>query len=273
MPAALPYDRFSAQGNVFCVLDFQYIDTPVPRQTIQRWANVAQTRFFDQLLIIDASADHDNPYPVVIYNADGSTAEQCGNGMRAPAFWLHRRGHTRATVLHPPAGAVEIAKLQPSTQSNRAWVKVRLPGPCVESEHALWPDTPALGAARVSLGNPHLVLRWPHPPTGDECLQVGGHAQQDPHFPDGVNVGLAHVRGDDVQLRVYERGVGPTDACGSGACAAAFALAAMGVRQPPITVGQPGGKLMVDWSGDVHAARVVELAGDVDWIEQGQFQA
>lgn len=279
-PHAIGFDRFSAQGNVFCIVNAHDVLTPLDPDDIKRWAGPTHARFFDQLLVIDPIVDTEKPCPVAIYNADGSTAEQCGNGMRALAFWLMRLGGQAHHALQPPAGVVEILDIQadnnPIDRPTRAWVNVRLPGPQGQQHHDHWPNTPALAAVSLSLGNPHLVLQWPHPPSVDECFDVGARLQTHADFDGGVNVGLAHAPNPShdhaIDLRVYERGVGPTQACGSGACAAASALAGLGAAQAPVTVAQPGGSLVVDWAGDASATRVVELAGDVDWIEQGQFQ-
>jgi len=208
---------------------------------------------FDQLLVLRPGDTHALA-DIEIYNADGSSAEQCGNGMRAIAAWLERRGELAdRTRVETPAGPVFLAR------SAEHGFTADLPGPEPLDAVTMGLAPRSLPAdvldwRMVSVGNPHLVVDWPERPTRNALAEfVTALERTDWHGR--VNIGLMHpASADTVDLRVHERGAGPTLACGSAACAAAWAMRTTRPDGGPVTVRQPGGTLVVDL--DPSAGRV-----------------
>jgi len=272
MTETIPYIQYSAQGNDFLVIDGEQWSPLESQSQIKDWTASIREIGWDQLLIVDLDRTA-KQVAVQIHNADGSVAEQCGNGMRAVVQFLHethRDLDPTDLTLQPPAGKVLVKEAR-FTSPGKAWVHVALPGP--SNIELLRPPPASLATESVglSLGNPHWVLFWPHEPTKQECQEIGLALQNHSNFPNGVNVGLAHWDGMAIQLRVYERGVGPTMACGSGACASAIALLSQTSAPSTLKVHQPGGEVMVHWPDPRTSGNFIELAGDVMRLGQGQL--
>ncbi len=274
----IPYVKLSAQGNDFIVIDGHdsgennYVNHLSPHQMTQ-WADRSSGIGFDQLLVLYPTTSPTG-FDVAIYNADGSEAEQCGNGMRALAYYLmvrHPELKTQAITLHPPAGRVDIRNVEPRHANKQALVSVSLPGPVDIKNDSNEAFKPATHVVHLSMGNPHLILVWPQQPNESECFEVGGQLQNRPSFLGGINVSLAHVTETGINLRVYERGVGPTLACGSGACATVAALTTLGLTTTKTTVHQPGGSLVIDWQTAKDLDNKITLTGSVDWIGKGHL--
>jgi diaminopimelate epimerase len=175
-------------------------------------------------------------------NADGSEAEMCGNGVRCAARWLDEAGEGDAIAFETSAGTI------------RSRVVAREPEYLVRVDMR-WPRTyspipfsiPI--ATFVDLGNPHVVVFQ----SSTEALDLEELArifQRHPAFPNGTNVHIAARLGDRaIRVRHWERGVGLTQACGTGAVACAAAALFDNVAQSPVDVYVPGGKLVVEWDG------------------------
>lgn len=254
--AGMRFFKLQALGNDFMLVDTRSTPgafAPAP-DAVVRLADRRTGIGFDQMLIL-RPGDDSVPFRVEIFNADGSRAEQCGNGMRAIAAWLDRRGElTPATRLGTPAGPVDLAR-----HADGGYTAV-LPGPQALAPEALDLDAPHLprdlaGWTLVSLGNPHLIMNSDHAPTPADLARIVGVLDEGA-WRGRVNLGLMHIESDDrATLRVHERGAGPTQACGSAACAAAWALRMHRPSTAPVAVEQPGGTLVVDLSS--RAGRVV----------------
>ncbi|MEJ2534839.1 MAG: diaminopimelate epimerase [Gammaproteobacteria bacterium] len=193
-----------------------------------------------------------------IWNADGSRAEQCGNGVRCIGRYLQMNGETTGEdfTLDGPAGPVRLRCLEDG--------RVRVALGRAVFEPASVPTTlePREGLCEleleggrvtlgvVSMGNPHAVLRVDDAEAAP-IRDLGARIGADPAFPEGCNVGFAEVADrDTLRLRVFERGAGETLACGSGACAAAAHAHRMGWVGERVRVIQPGGLLIIDLAGD-----------------------
>lgn len=181
-----------------------------------------------------------------IFNADGSEAEMCGNGVRCVARYLAERGAGDAFTLATLAGpiAVEVVRREPF-EARVDVGRVRFP-------HAAREETfEALGATwrfyDVSLGNPHAVIFVPDVGTVD-LVALGTSVQRLDRFPAGTNVHVASVEDrSTLRVRHFERGVGLTRACGTGAVACAAAAITVRDVTSPVTVHVPGGTLEVVW--------------------------
>ncbi len=191
----------------------------------------------DGLLVIGSGAA--GPSMRVI-NADGSEAEMCGNGVRCVARYLDECGDGADQIIETKAGPIATSVLvrgpvyRVRVDMGRAHV-VDMPLP--------WPQ-----AVAVDVGNPHLVMFVASLDDVD-LADLGERLQHDALFPNGVNVHLAVVRDEHtLDARHYERGVGLTMACGTGAVACAKAAIARGVAHSPVTVRVPGGELQIEFT-------------------------
>ncbi|NKI35802.1 diaminopimelate epimerase [Wenzhouxiangella sp. XN79A] len=256
--APVRFAKLEGLGNDFMLVDARSgaptppLDPAILRRLADRRLGVG----FDQFLLLLPSRD-DAAFAVVIHNADGSPAEQCGNGMRALAAWLdaHDQLPEHGLVVATPAGPVHLDRAEP-IDGQAAW-SAELPG------LQLLERGP--GRREVRLGNPHRVLRVDVPPDA-EALAAAFRAEPDAA---GLNLGLAcAVDRHRIALRVHERGAGPTPACGSGACAAAASMIASGEVDRPVRVDQPGGSVVVDWQPGESRVRLTGPARPIfeGWI-------
>lgn len=260
----LAFSKWEGLGNDFIVIDADTwrragsaLDSPQEARPteVRRLCDRHTGIGADGVLIIDDSG----PVPSLeIWNADGSTAEMCGNGIRCAARWLSER----RTSVDPTADPTNVVIATPaglhrtSVRSGTDWVAVEMrPYSLVPADLPLlatmpWLDEPidvdgyTLRVSAVSMGNPHLVAL---DDVGDARLLFGPRLAADPRFPKGVNVGFARIDAGSVYLSVFERGAGWTRACGTGACAAVAAAVELRrlERGVPTRVVLPGGELEV----------------------------
>ena len=261
----LPFTKMHGAGNDFVVLDATR--APLALSPAQ-YRFLADRRFgigADQILIVepgDPARGTDFTYRIM--NADGGEVEQCGNGARCFARYVHDKGLTTRTTIRV------------QTRKTVIWLRLQLDGrvtvdmgapflvpaevpfdttglsPRLEFGAELWPVALAnhpVELAVVSMGNPHAVMRV------DSVAQapvdeLGPQIESHPRFPRRVNAGFMEVvsRGH-IRLRVYERGTGETLACGSGACAAVVAGIRLGWLDTTVDVDMPGGRLTISWAG------------------------
>jgi len=273
---ALRFTKMHGAGN-----DFVVVDGRAPAW--QPWlaqpdavARLCDRRFgvgCDQLMVLEPARSREAAFGYRIHNADASVARQCGNGVRCLAAWLEREGLARAPfVLDSPAGPVAVRR------GADAALSVALREPDFDPAGVSYAGTGAGGSVEaggrrfrfdvVGMGNPHAVIVVDDADAAPVDA-LGAALQRDPRFPDRVNVGFVQpIDRHHARLRVYERGVGETLACGSGACAAAAVLVRAGLADPPLALALPGGTLVVDWSGPGHRAW---LSGPVAFVFDGEW--
>lgn len=195
-----------------------------------------------------------------LLNADGSVAEMSGNGIRCLAQAVFQAGLARPPVLHvaTDAGLRTVRVLGRSGPCTHR-MSVEMGQAKVVGAEPEWVEGDVLRAVRVDVGNPHVVLHWggAELPGRDALVAIG--ARIDGATPGGANVEivLPGATGDALDMVVYERGVGPTQACGTGACAAAAAAHEWELCGPIATVHMPGGPV------EIALADPVLLTGDV----------
>ncbi len=204
----------------------------------------------------------DDPPSMEVWNADGSVAEMCGNGLRCVVRRLVEDGRWPGGgdgAVQTGAGPVH-AELAGGDE-----VKVGIAVPRLIDGDPV--DVDGVRGHRVDLGNPHFVVF-----TDDDLMTFGPRLEAHPAFPDRTNVEQVTVRPDGaLQMRVWERGVGETPACGSGACAAAVAAAATSrVSGRVIDVWNPGGRLRVHLPG--FDGGQVELQGPAVTVFRGRWR-
>jgi diaminopimelate epimerase len=268
--------KMHSLGNDFLVLDCVSSPCPLTAEQIALWADRKRGIGFDQLLIIAPPTIKDADFDYEIYNADGSKAEQCGNGTRCVAFLAHYLGLNKSErMIWNSAGGIVETILEKTRQ-----IKTLMTVP--ELNHADIPYTGGNGELNqelvangetftvtpVSMGNPHGVIFVEN--LIDLDVEVIGKAlTQHEFFPEQANIGFCQVVDKQfVRLRVYERGVGETLACGTGACAAVVAAHLNGLVEERVKVSLPGGKLRILWEGSGSA---VVMVGDANLVHHGEI--
>jgi diaminopimelate epimerase len=263
-------------GNDFAVIDCRAGAALPDAEQIRRMGDRHFGIGFDQLLSIEAPTSPGAVASYRILNQDGSFAGQCGNGARCVAHWLVRSGVTMAPefLLDSPAGVIRVRRTGNDYALGMghprfAPEQIPLLAEADALQYFLPLDGEQHAFSAVSMGNPHAVFRVDS--VLDAPVERWGKAVQAAQvFPEGVNVGFAEVldRGN-IRLRVYERGVGETLACGSGACAAAVSLIRQGLVARTLAVHLPGGTLMIDWPDD---AAAVTMTGPAVWVYDGEWR-
>ena len=210
---------------------------------------------FDQLMWLDPSDAAEVAAAYRVFNADGSEVEQCGNGLRCLAWLVARDGET-AFALSSPAGVVNARVGGEDDVAVSMGAPIFAPAdiPFLADEEALRyvidVDGEALEISALSMGNPHAVIDVSDVATAP-VERLGAKLEVHARFPEKTNVGFAHYQARDrIALRVFERGVGETLACGTGACAAVVSGIRRGLLDDEVSVAVPGGELMVSWRGD-----------------------
>lgn len=274
------FSKMHGAGNDFVVLDHRDGRAPPAPALCRALADRHFGVGCDQILVIEPARDDSVAAAYAIFNADGSRAGQCGNGARCIAAWLDR--DARALGAHSPTGfdllspsGRHAVRLQPDGRVQLDMGRPRfepahipLSGFSAADEYHLTPHGLSVRFAAVSMGNPHAVIRV-EDVSRAPVETVGPALQRDPAFPESVNVGFAQLVDDThLRLRVFERGVGETLACGSGACAAAVVFMRRGLVSRSVDVQLPGGTLRVDWPDD---NATVTMTGPATFVFEGEW--
>ena len=231
---------------------------------------------FDQLLTIEPARDPSCAFAYGIWNTDGSRSGQCGNGLRCVARWLARAGAlgNGLTRLQSPSGAVAVELLEDGRvradmgepRFAPAEVPIRVDAP--SDRYTLHIDGDAVDVGAVSMGNPHALIEVDDVDAAP-VARLGARIEHAPEFPQGCNVGFAQrLAPDAIRLRVWERGVGETLACGSGACAAVVLLRRRARLDASVRVSLPGGELLIHWEGPGHR---VWMTGPATFVFDGEW--
>ena len=272
----IAFTKMHALGNDFAVFDAPDGQAPLAAGQLRSLADRHTGIGFDQALVLEPPRRAATDVFYRIFNADGREVEQCGNGARCIAALLAARGAARsgALMLDSPAGRIE-ARVHPGGQVSVNMGPVRfdpaaLPfeAPLEADQYPLEVDGDTVQIGAVSIGNPHAVLTVESVETAP-VARLGPALEQHPRFPNRVNVGFMEVRDrTHVRLRVYERGVGETLACGTGACAAVAVGRRWGLLDPEVRVSARGGGLAVRWGGP---GEPIWLSGPAQFAFQGHI--
>ena len=246
----LDFHKMQGLGNDFVILDRRSGKLSLSAAQIRRIADRRQGVGCDQLLCLDPSERAD--VFMRVFNADGSEVGACGNGTRAVArLMMEERGGNRA-LIETAAGVLTVtAGIQGYTvdmgRPRFGWDEIPLARPMDTSALELGLG-PLERPVAVNLGNPHAVF-FVDDAEAVPLGELGPALETDPLFPERANIGVAEVRGPRaLRLRVWERGVGLTSACGSGACAALVAAARRGLTERSAEVVLDGGTLRIAWN-------------------------
>lgn len=272
----LRFSKMHGLGNDFMVVDLVTQHFAFRPELIRQLADRHRGIGFDQLLVVEPPYNPEADFRYRIFNADGSEVSQCGNGARCFALFVHTHRLTgnNPVRVETRAGLMEIT-LHNDDQASVVMetpefdvAKVPLVNHQRQDLYTLSLAGDNVQASALSLGNPHAVVLV------DSVAQApierwGKAANESEDFPEGVNLGAVEVVDRQrIKLRVYERGVGETQACGSGACAAMIACHQRGLVDDEVVVELPGGNLTVTWPG----SGKVTLKGPAVRVYDGKMQ-
>ena len=248
------FTKMHGLGNDFIVFEADAHTLPSNEQ-LRALADRRTGIGFDQALVIQPPRQAQTDLFYRIFNADGSEVEQCGNGARCVASLVARERHQPRLHMDCPGGLVNAELLADGQVAVDMGVPQFNPAalPFIADAQAERYAIEAAGhtveMGAVSMGNPHAVLLVPDITTAPVAT-LGPALESHHRFPQRVNVGFMQVVSrNEIKLRVFERGAGETQACGTGACAAVAVGRTFGLLDEQVTVHLPGGTLQIRWAG------------------------
>lgn len=270
------FTKMHGCGNDFMVVDLVSQFLKIRPQLIRRWADRRFGVGFDQFLLVEPPQTPEADFRYRIFNADGEEVEQCGNGARCFARFVRDNKLTKKNRLRveTKGGLIELNVI------DKNQIMVDMGEPVLEpaaipfqaerqsDSYELEVNGQKLDISVVSMGNPHAVYLIDS--VDNAPLEtLGPLIEQHELFPNNCNAGFMQVVSrDEIRLRVYERGVGETLACGTGACAAVVAGHIRGLLDEEVKVQLPGGTLTIQWQGQGHS---VKMTGPCKKVYEGRI--
>lgn len=254
----LTFHKMHGAGNDFVLVDARNQEFRVDRALASRLSDRHFGVGCDQILVLREASNPARVARYEIWNSDGSEAGQCGNGARCIGLYLEMNGETGSEpfAVESPAGPVTMRRCPDGefeiSMGRPDFDPAAVPVALQASDGLYRLDSPwgPLEFGAVSMGNPHALVLTRNI-DDSEIPAVGHFIGTHEAFPEGCNVGFAQLAGPDlIHLRVIERGVGETLACGSGCCAAVAILRRSGKAAEEVEVVQPGGRLVIKWPGN-----------------------
>ena len=273
----LRFTKMHGLGNDFMVLDLVSQHAHIQPKHAKQWGDRHTGIGFDQLLIVEAPNNPEVDFRYRIFNADGSEVEQCGNGARCFArFVLDKRLTAKKRIRVETKSGIIVLDVQNDGQVSvdmgpPRFIPAEIPfiADAQAQSYPLDVDGQLYSIAAVSMGNPHAVLRVDDVQTAP-VHELGPKIENHPRFPQRVNAGFLQVIDRHrANLRVWERGAGETQACGTGACAAAVAAISQGWMDSPVSLDLPGGRLHIEWVGP---GKPVLMTGPAVRVYEGQVR-
>ena len=277
----LHFTKMHGIGNDFIVLDHTRSPFQLTKEIIQSLSHRQLGIGFDQLLIVENSTLKDVDFKYRIFNQDGNEVEQCGNGARCFYRFVKDNHLTdKASIrVETKSGVIEL------TEDDEHMIEVNMGEPIFnpklipfisdteKNEYSISIDLPdqkgLINIAALSMGNPHAVITV-EDINKAHVKTLGAYLESHALFPKRVNVGFMEiVTPHHIRLRVFERGVGETLACGTGACAAAVSGIKRHLLTTPVKVDMTGGSLSIDWKGDTNP---VMMKGPAVTIYEGDIE-
>ena len=267
----MQFSKMHGLGNDFVVVDGVTQNVFFTSETIQRLADRHRGIGFDQLLLVEPPYDPELDFHYRIFNADGTEVSQCGNGARCFARFVTLKGLTNKkdiSVSTQKGNMVLTVKDDNQIRVNMGepiWEPAKIPFTAnkFEKNYILRTDVQTVLCGAVSMGNPHCVVQVDDIQTAN-VEQLGPLLESHERFPERVNAGFMQIiNKEHIKLRVYERGAGETQACGSGACAAVAVGIMQGLLNNRVQVDLPGGSLIIEWDGVDHPLYMIGEATHV----------
>jgi len=277
----LHFTKMHGIGNDFIVLDHTKSPFQLTKEIIQSLSHRQLGIGCDQLLVVENSTLKDVDFKYRIFNQDGCEVEQCGNGARCFYRFVKDKHLTdKASIrVETKSDVIEL------TEDDEHMIEVNMGEPIFnpklipfisdteKNEYSISIDLPdqkgLINIAALSMGNPHAVITV-EDINKAHVKTLGAYLESHALFPKRVNVGFMEiVTPHHIRLRVFERGVGETLACGTGACAAAVSGIKRQLLSTPVKVDMTGGSLSIDWKGDTNP---VMMKGPAVTIFEGDIE-
>lgn len=252
------FTKMHGLGNDFVVIDGVNQNIHLTPNFIQQLSDRHTGIGFDQLLLVEKPKSAAVDFTYRIFNADGSEVAQCGNGARCVTKFVHDKKliNKNSIRIETSAGILEATLQTNGLITVNMGIPTFVPAqiPFIADEvaltYSLQVADESLKILPVAIGNPHCVLQV-NDIAQAPVAKIGALLTKHLRFPAEVNVGFMQIVSKiKINLRVYERGVGETQACGSGACAAVIAGRQLDLLDEMVTVQLPGGELKVGWKGE-----------------------
>ena len=277
----IPFTKMHGCGNDYIYIDVLQHPIDAPQEAAVKWSDRHKGIGSDGLVLIDKSPDSRADYSMRIFNADGSEAMMCGNASRCIGKYLYERGLTTKTEIHLlTLSGIKVLSLHVKDNIVES-VTVDMGEPVFEDKNlfnpilaqsqslplALWRGDGGEAGTFVSMGNPHYVI---FTEDVDQVGETGRGLEYHPAFPQRCNIEFARIEADgSIRTRVWERGSGITQACGTGACATAVAAFKTGRAGRTSQIVMDGGTLSIEWrESDNH----VYMTGPAAFVFDGEAE-
>jgi diaminopimelate epimerase len=273
----IKFTKMHGIGNDFVVIDAVRQHINLTTDAIRQIADRNQGIGCDQVLLIEPPSDKNIDFNYRIFNCDGTEVEQCGNGARCMGRYIadQQLSGKKSVLLKTKNRVMEV------TTKNKDLVTANMGAPIFtpadipfnsDQQQQLYPmeaGSHSVEIAVLSVGNPHAVIQVEDIDTA-EVDNIGALIQAHTLFPESVNVGFMQIMDrHTIKLRVYERGVGETQACGSGACAAAVAAIQQNLVDSQVNLELLGGSLSIEWHGDDEP---IMMTGPAETVFHGKIK-
>ena len=262
------FTKMQGLGNDFIVIDNIEGNVCLSTEEIRQLSDRRFGIGFDQLLMVESASTRDVDFRYVIFNADGSEVSQCGNGARCFALYLQKKELTNKNTITVETNLGNMVLTINRDKSVR--VEMGKPNfipseiPFITQAQAIEYSLESQKMGVLSIGNPHAVIILKDI-NGENIEAIATRLQNSDYFPESVNVGFMQILSrNEINLRVIERGVGETLACGSGACAAVIHGIQLGLLENEVEVQLKGGSAFVEYNGDS-----AYLSGPGEFVYEG----
>ena len=257
------FHKMHGLGNDFVIFDAREAPVEIDGARARAIADRRTGIGCDQLILLEPSVTAD--LRMRIFNADGGEVEACGNAARCVAVLeggeprIETKGGTIAGAADGASATIDMG------EPRFGWDEIPLAYPIDTAAMPVgWDELQSPSA--VNVGNPHIVF-FVEDADAVALEQLGPVIENDPLFPDRINVNVASLEGEGLKLRVWERGAGLTQACGTGACATAVAAIQRKLAQSPVSIRLPGGVLSIEWQ----PGSAIRMSGPATYVYSGEL--
>lgn len=273
----IKFTKMHGLGNDFVVIDGVRQHINLTTNAIKKLADRNLGIGCDQVLLIEPPSDKNIDFNYRIFNCDGSEVEQCGNGARCMGRYIadQQLSGKKTVLLQTKNRIMEVTTKPKNLVTANMGTPIFTPEeiPFISQQqdklYSIEAGSQSFEIAALSVGNPHAVIQVENVETA-AVAELGPMIQTHDQFPESVNVGFMQIIDrHNIKLRVYERGVGETQACGSGACAAAVAAIKQDLVESKVNLQLLGGKLSIEWPGE---DQPILMTGPAETVFHGKIK-